>query len=277
MHERETSVSTLMGNLLAIPHGTNEAKSPIRQTAISFVRYRADRLERQPGRVRRRHRRRGQRPPGGAPEARRRAFTDDDSSARPTSPQTPARARGGLTATSAPETTAPGCPVDARAGRWCMPSAQRSQARTASTRRLSSAASGRSSLVKMLLVCLATAFSEKNRAAAIGGVRAALGHQRQHVLLPRSEAIERLLPLVRHDRAITSGSMTVPPATTRRTPSTNSRDVGDAVLEQVAHAAFTAGQELAGVELLDVLREHHHRVSRAGPRGWRWPLAGPRR
>ena len=33
------SVSTHMGNLLAIPHGTNEAKPAIRRTAISFVRY----------------------------------------------------------------------------------------------------------------------------------------------------------------------------------------------------------------------------------------------
>jgi PTS system mannitol-specific IIC component len=39
MHERETSVSTYMGNGLAIPHGTNEAKPSIRRTAISFVRY----------------------------------------------------------------------------------------------------------------------------------------------------------------------------------------------------------------------------------------------
>jgi PTS system mannitol-specific IIC component len=39
MHERETSVSTYMGNLLAIPHGTNEAKTSIRRTGISFVRY----------------------------------------------------------------------------------------------------------------------------------------------------------------------------------------------------------------------------------------------
>lgn len=39
MHERERSVSTYMGNLLALPHGTNEAKSAIRRTAISFVRY----------------------------------------------------------------------------------------------------------------------------------------------------------------------------------------------------------------------------------------------
>ncbi|WP_040162325.1 PTS mannitol transporter subunit IICBA [Mobilicoccus massiliensis] len=39
MHEREASVSTYMGNLLAIPHGTNEAKSAIRRTGLSFVRY----------------------------------------------------------------------------------------------------------------------------------------------------------------------------------------------------------------------------------------------
>ncbi|MCY7395384.1 MAG: PTS mannitol transporter subunit IICBA [Nocardioides sp.] len=39
MHQREQSVSTYMGNLLAIPHGTNEAKSAIRRTAISFVRF----------------------------------------------------------------------------------------------------------------------------------------------------------------------------------------------------------------------------------------------
>ncbi|HEY2880434.1 PTS mannitol transporter subunit IICBA [Nocardioides sp.] len=39
MHDRETSVSTFMGNGLAIPHGTNEAKSSIHRTALSFVRY----------------------------------------------------------------------------------------------------------------------------------------------------------------------------------------------------------------------------------------------
>ena len=50
MHERETSVSTAMGNLLAIPHGTNEAKSAIRRTG-DVVRplRRAARLERQGG------------------------------------------------------------------------------------------------------------------------------------------------------------------------------------------------------------------------------------
>ena len=39
MHEREESVSTYMGNFLAIPHGTNEAKDDIMQSALSVVRY----------------------------------------------------------------------------------------------------------------------------------------------------------------------------------------------------------------------------------------------
>jgi mannitol PTS system EIICBA or EIICB component len=39
MHDREKSVSTYMGNGLAIPHGTNEAKGAIRHSAMSFIRY----------------------------------------------------------------------------------------------------------------------------------------------------------------------------------------------------------------------------------------------
>jgi mannitol PTS system EIICBA or EIICB component len=39
MHDRESSISTYMGNGLAIPHGTNEAKDAIRRTGLSFVRY----------------------------------------------------------------------------------------------------------------------------------------------------------------------------------------------------------------------------------------------
>ncbi len=53
MHDRETSVSTFMGNGLAIPHGTNEAKSvdPAYRAVVHPVR-RAGRLERQAGGVR---------------------------------------------------------------------------------------------------------------------------------------------------------------------------------------------------------------------------------
>ena len=39
MRERELTVSTYMGNFLAIPHGTNEAKESILHSAVSFVRY----------------------------------------------------------------------------------------------------------------------------------------------------------------------------------------------------------------------------------------------
>jgi len=39
MFEREASVSTFMGNFLAIPHGTNDAKESILRSGLSFVRY----------------------------------------------------------------------------------------------------------------------------------------------------------------------------------------------------------------------------------------------
>jgi len=39
MFEREASVSTYMGNFLAIPHGTNDAKESILRSALSLVRY----------------------------------------------------------------------------------------------------------------------------------------------------------------------------------------------------------------------------------------------
>jgi mannitol PTS system EIIA component len=39
MFERERSVSTYMGNYLAIPHGTNESKDSIKKSALSVIRY----------------------------------------------------------------------------------------------------------------------------------------------------------------------------------------------------------------------------------------------
>jgi mannitol PTS system EIIA component len=39
MQQREQTVSTYMGNELAIPHGTNETKDTILESALSFVRY----------------------------------------------------------------------------------------------------------------------------------------------------------------------------------------------------------------------------------------------
>ena len=39
MFDRERSVSTYMGNYLAIPHGTNESKESIKRSALSVIRY----------------------------------------------------------------------------------------------------------------------------------------------------------------------------------------------------------------------------------------------
>ena len=39
MFDREASVSTYMGNFLAIPHGTNEAKDGIVDSALAIIRY----------------------------------------------------------------------------------------------------------------------------------------------------------------------------------------------------------------------------------------------
>ena len=39
MFDRGRSVSTYMGNYLAIPHGTNESKETIKRSALSVVRY----------------------------------------------------------------------------------------------------------------------------------------------------------------------------------------------------------------------------------------------
>lgn len=39
MHQRESTVSTYMGNGLAIPHGTNDAKETVLGSALSVVRY----------------------------------------------------------------------------------------------------------------------------------------------------------------------------------------------------------------------------------------------
>jgi PTS system mannitol-specific IIA component len=39
MFDRENTVSTYMGNFLAIPHGTNEAKDAIRSSALAIVKY----------------------------------------------------------------------------------------------------------------------------------------------------------------------------------------------------------------------------------------------
>ena len=157
---------------------------------------------------------------------------------------------------------------------------RRRYASTACTRRLTSRSTGRSSLAKMLLMCLATAFSVTKSAARDRGVGPALGHQRQHLLLAGGEAVQRLVALPGHHRG---HDLRVEDGATRQHPAHAVDElphVGDPVLEQVADGPCAAGQQLAGVELLDVLRQHQHRE--AGPahahgdRGAQ-PLVGERR
>lgn len=39
MHERETSVSTYIGEGVAIPHGTDESRVHVKRTALSFIQF----------------------------------------------------------------------------------------------------------------------------------------------------------------------------------------------------------------------------------------------
>ena len=92
-------------------------------------------------------------------------------------------------------------------------------------------------------------------------VRAALGHQREHLALARRQLAraDRAAAAARAAARTTSGSSAVPPPATRRDRVEELGDVGDAVLEQVADAARVADEQLGGVALLDVLREHEDR------------------
>ena len=64
---------------------------------------------------------------------------------------------------------------------------------TASTRRWSSAAGARPSLLKMLVTCFSTARSVTTSCSAIAALRAALRHQLEHLALARGEVLERVV------------------------------------------------------------------------------------
>ena len=112
------------------------------------------------------------------------------------------------------------------------------------------------------------------------GVRPALGHQRQHLPLAGGEPVQRLVALPGHHRGDHLG---VEHRAALQHPAyavDELAHVGDPVLEQVADRTLAAGQQLAGVELLDVLRQHQHRepgpLRAHGDRGAQ-PLVGERR
>jgi len=100
-----------------------------------------------------------------------------------------------------------------------------------------------------------------------GGVAASFGHQSQHLLLPCTERAERVGPS-RHqelgdDLRIENGA-----ACGDRPQGINQRlQGGDAVLEQISHAASAVGQQDVSVGELDIGRQHQDPQLRLGSAG----------
>ena len=81
-------------------------------------------------------------------------------------------------------------------------------------------------------------------------VDASRGGEALHPLVPRSPAQQ-----LRDDLRVEDGRALADP----RDRGEEVGDVGDAVLEQVADRAAVCGDQVGGVALLDVLRQHQHR------------------
>ena len=165
----------------------------------------------------------------------------------------------------------------------------RRYASTASTRRWSSFEGGSRSFARMLATCFSTAPTVSTSSRGDRRVRAALGHQAEHLELARRErgrAGRR--PAARAKScATTSGSSAVPPRRDAAHGVDEVVDVHDPVLQQVADAAAAVGEQLGRVGLLDVLRDDQHaglgralaqrRAPRAAPRRGTSAAAGCRR
>ena len=101
-------------------------------------------------------------------------------------------------------------------------------------------------------------------------VGAALGHQPEHLALARGELVERRRALAAaeqlgDDLGVERGAAGGDAPQRRR----GTRDVGDAVLEQVADALAAAAEQVGGVALLDVLAEDEDRHVGVAARGSR--------
>ena len=92
---------------------------------------------------------------------------------------------------------------------------------TASTRRWSVAASASFSFCRMLLTCFSTVPSVTQRLCADPGVRAALGHERQDLLLPRAQLREGVVTALGRDQLL--HQCRIDDRTTRRRPSARCR------------------------------------------------------
>ena len=109
----------------------------------------------------------------------------------------------------------------------------------------------------MLLMCFSTAPPPTTSARGDGGVRPALGHQREHLALARGELAERVAAAgeqLRDDFGIERAAARGHPV--QRVEELG--DVRDPVLEQVADPLRAPGDQLGGVPLLDPLGQDEH-------------------
>ena len=137
---------------------------------------------------------------------------------------------------------------------------------------------GRRSFAKMLVTCFSTARSGDHEPLGDRLVRAALGHQLEHLALARRQLLERIVAAAPADELRDDGRVerraALGDAAHRRGELVH---VGDAVLQQVADALGALAEQLHRVGRLDVLRQDEHARSRASARGSPSPRAAPRR
>ena len=115
----------------------------------------------------------------------------------------------------------------------------------------------------MLLVCLATAFSVTTSSAAIAALERPSAIRASTSRSRGGEPLHGLL--ARHHGGHHLGVEHGAPAGHPAQGVDELADVADPVLEQVADPALAVGQELAGVDPLDVLRQDEHREARPAP------------
>ena len=121
----------------------------------------------------------------------------------------------------------------------------------------------------MLAMWRSTVFSVEPEPLRDRLVRPTLGDQLEHLALPRRQLRERLLVALRFSSPLTtSGSSTVPSASTVRQRVDERGDVEDAVLQQVAEPPWARPGQRRRVAHLERLRQQQQtQVGPAGPQG----------
>ena len=112
--------------------------------------------------------------------------------------------------------------------------------------------------MRMEVTCFSTAGQADDETVGDGRVGAALRHEAEHVPLARGEGLEARPAGPGEDLGDDLGVDHGAAAGHAAEGVEELVHVGHAVLEHVAEAAHVAGEELAGVPLLDVLRQDQH-------------------